>query len=121
MKDCEGCAKCCYNVIVEFDKPSSKEDFDEIKWKVSHENVQVYIDDDNSWNVEFITKCKELDEKGLCKIYDKRPRICRDHEPDNCIENGEGDYFKRMFKTIQDVEDFMNERKMSHKKRRGKK
>jgi hypothetical protein len=48
--DCSNCnGKCCRYVAVEIDKPTTLKDFENIKWFVCHKNVNVFIDDDNSW------------------------------------------------------------------------
>jgi uncharacterized protein len=58
-KSCEGCdGKCCKYVITELDIPEKEEDFDDIKWYVCHENVFVFIEEDGTWNLEFVTPCK---------------------------------------------------------------
>lgn len=104
---CTGCASCCNDVSVELDKPKNFDDFETIKWMVVHENIRVYKDQENEWLVEFITKCKKLDKKKRCLIYDKRSTICRDHKPDECITNGEGDFFKIMLESEEDVDNYM--------------
>jgi len=39
-------------------------------------------------------KCRHLSEKDYkCQIYHKRPKICREYNPDNCdFTNGQYDY-----------------------------
>ncbi len=84
-KTCDGCgAKCCRYVITEIDCPEDLGDFENIKWFVCHENVSVYVEEDGTWNLEFITKCKYLDENSKCSIYEKRPQICREFNTDEC-------------------------------------
>lgn len=104
---CEGCTKCCGHISVEIDAPENKKDYSNIIWFVIHENIEVFIDDEDCWHLEVFAPCKMLDEKGLCKIYDERPEICRDYSQDNCEKNGEGDYYKFKFKCREDVIDYM--------------
>ena len=109
---CEGCIKCCSYVVTEIDKPVDKDDFENIRWYLVHKNVSVFIDHDDSWNLEFSTPCEKLDEKGWCSIYEKRPQICRNHKSDDCERNGDYLPYKILFKNIDEFEDWM---------RRGKK
>lgn len=104
---CEGCTMCCEYVTVELDDPDEKVDFEEIIWMIQHQNVIVYKDDEGTWNVEFKTPCKHLGSDGLCQIYDERSDICKDHNQDECEKHGEGDYYKVLFKTKQDVLDWV--------------
>ena len=77
MTPCIKCnAECCRYVTVNIDTPKDKEDWDEIKWMLMHDNIMVYQETDNDWAVEFLTKCKHVDVKtNKCKIYDKRPKV----------------------------------------------
>ncbi len=96
-KLCKGCTKCCEHIAIQIDKPKSKEDFHHIMWYLLHENIKVYIDYDNDWIIEFQTKCKALDNKGLCKVYSTRPNICKEYTQQDCEKHGAGDYYKHMF------------------------
>lgn len=108
IKNCSECnQECCKSVIVEIDKPETLQDWEDIKWQVAHKNVRVLLDNEASWCIEFLTECDEMDENGRCKIYDKRPKMCREHSSENCIVNGYGDYHELLFECIQDVEDFL--------------
>jgi len=108
MKNCFECnQECCNDVIVEIDQPVTVEDWEEIKWKVSHENVRVILDNDDDWCVEFLTKCKYLGNDGKCTIYGKRPAVCKNHDPETCVVNGGGSYYKVILENIGDVEDYL--------------
>ncbi len=107
-KNCTECkAECCRDVSVELDKPETFDDFETVKWFLAHKNVLVYIDHEGDWLVEFQTDCKNLDENGKCKVYNKRFNICRGHDPSECIVNGSGDFFKKVFRTSEDVDKYM--------------
>lgn len=104
---CSGCsAKCCKYVAIEIDCPEELEDFEDIKWYVAHENINVYVDEDDEWHVEFITRCKYLDEDNLCKIYSKRPSICKQYCQDECPHHNEYSE-KFVFTDIEDVENYI--------------
>jgi len=109
-KTCEECnQECCRSVIVEIDEPTTKEDWEDIKWQVAHKNVKVIKDNDKDWCVEFLTDCNHLAENGKCEVYDKRPKMCNSHDPESCIINGEGDYYEIIFHSIEDVEKYLAE------------
>ncbi len=107
---CEDCiGECCREVCVEMDEPKNIEDWDIIRWMVAHENVAVYIDEEDSWLAEFKTKCTKLDDKNLCKIYKVRPKVCLDHPLDNCVMNAEEAAEKLRFDTIEEVDKYIEE------------
>lgn len=105
---CKDCTMCCEYVTVELSTPEDKEDVDEIIWFMMHDNVFVYIDHEDTWNIEFKTKCKQLGEDGLCNIYTERPDTCRNHHHDECEKYGEGEFYKVMFKTKEEVLDWIS-------------
>lgn len=107
-KKCDGCnGMCCRYVAIEIDCPEDSEDFENIKWYVSHKNVNVFVNEDDKWYVEFITPCEFLDEKNLCTIYERRPKICKNYDAEECLYYN-GDYAEKYsFKKLEDVEDYI--------------
>jgi Fe-S-cluster containining protein len=108
---CNGCTKCCEYVALEIDEPETKEDFDEIRWFLTHKDVWIFIDHDDSWNIQFNTPCEKIGENGWCEIYEKRPHICGAHSSENCDQYGEGDSFETCWKTIEEFEEWLKENK----------
>lgn len=108
-KTCEECnAKCCKHVAIEMDTPEKIEDFEDIKWFVSHKNVNVFLDEDKKWYLEFLTPCEFLGEKNKCMNYDNRPQICRDYTHEECVfHNDYKDEF--IFTSLEDVERYIRE------------
>lgn len=107
IKSCEGCdGKCCRYVAMEIDTPETLEDFENIKWYVCHKNVYVYVEEDGTWNIEFESRCKFLDENNLCSIYKNRPKICREYSQDECPFHNE---YKEIFRfeSIEDVDNYI--------------
>ena len=105
MTSCNKCdGKCCKYVTVIIPEPKDQEDWDELKWYLMHDNIQVYKDTEDEWIVEFSTHCKHLKE-NKCEIYENRPIVCRDHNLDECDAN-EGDYAKVLFKTPEDIDKY---------------
>ncbi len=58
-------------------------DFDHLLWQVSHENIEVYKDDEG-WFLLITNRCSHLAAGGRCGIYKNRPQVCRDHSNDHC-------------------------------------
>lgn len=114
-KLCDGCTKCCEYVAIEIDQPEDWDDFQNIIWYVLHEGVWVFTDDEGDWYVQFDTKCKKLDDKGLCQYYDARPKICREHDQDDCEMHGEGTAEELIFKTPEDVLNYMKLKRIKKK------
>lgn len=110
MKPCFECnQECCDNVIVEIDKPETLEDWEEVKWQVAHKNVRIILDNCNDWCIEFLTKCKYKGEDGRCTIYKDRPKKCSKHDPEACIVNGDGEYYKVILDDLHNVERYLKE------------
>ncbi|MBW2968848.1 YkgJ family cysteine cluster protein [Candidatus Woesearchaeota archaeon] len=111
MITCEECgAKCCRYIAVEMDEPDCLDDWDKIKWLLMHEGVSVYLDNDGDWIVEVTTKCKNLGDDNKCKIYDTRPDLCRDHDAETCVMNGEGKAEVVIFKSPEEVDKYLKEK-----------
>ncbi len=105
---CDKCgAKCCKYVSTEIDSPEDKEDFDNIKWHVSHENVHVFINQDDEWYLQFHTPCKHLNSQNKCNIYENRYPICREYDLSKCEHNGGSE--KHTFCCPEEVEDYIND------------
>lgn len=96
---------CCRHIALQIDTPDSEDDFDTLRWFLLHRGVKVFIDHDDSWNLEVATDCTALTD-GRCAIYDRRPRICRDYPPadDACEHEEPGTSYKVLFRTAEDLE-----------------
>jgi uncharacterized protein len=104
---CGQCGHCCSYVTVHIDEPEDKEDWEAIRWYVIHDDVIVFVDNEGDWLVEFKTKCSAIKNNGDCGIYENRPDVCRNHDPDNCEHNGEGESYELIFRTEEDVRNYM--------------
>jgi uncharacterized protein len=114
LKSCEGCkGACCKYIAIEIDTPETIEDFSDIRWYVAHKNVNVYVEEDGTWNVEFLTPCEYLSDEGKCTIHEdyvkgviKRPAICREFITDSCPYHNEyNELFK--FEKMEDVDKYI--------------
>jgi len=90
-KHCNQCGRCCSYFCVEVDAPESMSDIDDYVWILAHQDVAIHVEGD-SWSLMVKSKCRYLYKKGHCKIYDRRPRICRGHEPGLCEFDSKTDH-----------------------------
>jgi len=89
---CELCdGQCCRYFALPIETPDDREDYDDIRWYLCHEDVTVFVED-GDWYVNIKNKCRHLSEKdSRCAIYGERPHICRKYDHDDC-DFVEGDY-----------------------------
>lgn len=111
---CVRCTGCCRYVTVEIDKPRSKEKIELYTWYLLHKNVQIYIDNEKTWNLLFITPCTKLGDDGKCKIYHTRPQICKDYSPKSCSRTGKD--HTHLFMTPDALLEYLAEEKSKRKK-----
>ena len=91
---CERCTGlCCRYFAIPIDTPEDKGDYDDIRWFLCHKDITVFVED-GDWYINIKNKCKHLSEKdNRCRIYNKRPRICREYRHADCdFVQGEYDY-----------------------------
>jgi len=101
---------CCTYVTQHIDTPRSKEDFRQLLWQVSHNNVKIYKDDDG-WTLLVDGPCQHLQVNGGCGIYDERPDICREHTNDYCeFDAPSEDGFDLYFENYYDLLKYCKER-----------
>lgn len=119
MSGCSGCGGCCRHVALEIDVPDKKEDYEDIYWYLLHENISVFVtedddedsEEDEKWYIEFLSKCKVLRDDNLCGIYEKRPRICANYDPEECTNSdGESEELAR-FNNEDDFLEYLRKNK----------
>lgn len=110
---CKRCSACCNYIAVEIDKPTDNDDYNNILWFLLHKNVRVYIGWDNKWYLEFITPCKKLNLRGLCKDYAARPKVCREYSQKDCPKYSHDAAEKTYFKTADDFLAFLKKKKIT--------
>lgn len=91
---CDKCTGlCCRYMALPIETPEDREDFDDIRWYLCHEDVAVFVED-GDWYINVKNKCKYIAEDDYrCLIYDKRPKICRGYKHNDCeLTDGEYDY-----------------------------
>jgi Fe-S-cluster containining protein len=87
LVECTDCAKCCTYVAVGINPPVRARWATDILWYLYHEQVSVYRDGDGEWMVQFETRCRQLADDRLCRIYPNRPHICRSFDNRTCEVN----------------------------------
>ena len=105
---CENCdGLCCRYVALPLEKPKDKDDFDDIRWYLCHENITVFVED-GDWYINIKNKCKHLSAKdNKCQIYDIRPNICRKYRHADC-DFTEGEYdFDLHFTNDKQMEEYI--------------
>lgn len=119
---CDKCdGRCCRYVAVEIDEPTTKNDFDDVRWYVAHRSISVFVEE-KKWHICFNSRCNFLTQDHRCEIYETRPKICRKHGISECEgPKGEND-FELHFRTADEVEEYYeNVVKPKRKKKRRRK
>ncbi|MFT7462609.1 MAG: Fe-S-cluster containining protein [Pseudohongiellaceae bacterium] len=98
---CGGCtALCCNYFALEIDAPDEPEDFENMRWYILHEGVQIFVEDE-VWYLSIARKCTWLD-GNKCGNYENRPTICKEYTDVGCEADGpESD---ELFKNIEELE-----------------
>lgn len=107
---CEG-SKCCNHISMEIDTPKTMEDFDQLLWKISHNQIEIYKDE-GSWHLMVTAvPCNHLLPSGACGIYEKRPMICREYSNEYCeFDSSAEDDFDLYFKDYESLEKYCRKR-----------
>ncbi len=77
---CDG--QCCRYFALPLDTPEDRDDYDDIRWYLCHEDVTVFVED-GDWYVNVKNSCRNLSkEDSKCSIYNHRPTVCRGYPHD---------------------------------------
>jgi len=85
--DCD--QRCCRSVCIEVDPPRSHRDYSDLLFYLYHRDTRIVVAKNarhREWYVEFVSPCRHLVD-GRCRIYQKRPPVCREHEMESCERN----------------------------------
>ena len=105
---CEKCdAPCCRDVAIPFTRPKNKTEVENLKWYLHFDAVRIFIKS-HRWYYTIKGKCIYLSNKNLCKIYDQRPKICRDHQAESCEITGK--WYDEMFSYPEELAEFLNKK-----------
>ncbi len=118
---CEHCtAVCCHYVALPIEKPTTRRDFDDIRWYLMHDGVIIFVED-GTWYLQFRAKCRNLQSDFKCGVYETRPTICREYKAENCDYIG-GDYeYEHIFHEPEQIEAFAKEHFAKKKKSKSRK
>jgi len=119
---CRGCdSMCCRYFTVPLETPEDADDFDAMQWYILHEGISIYVDDEGDWYVNVDVRCRALDDDGRCRIYRRRPDICRDHTAEICERHGDEYDFREHFHNEKELmayaREFLARREASRKRR----
>jgi Fe-S-cluster containining protein len=81
---------CCRYFALPLDTPETRADYDDIRWYLTHEDISVFVED-GDWYINVRNRCRYLSRKDYsCRIYDRRPQICRKYKHKDCdfVEGG---------------------------------
>jgi len=108
---------CCTYTTEQLETPRSIVDFDHILWQISHENIQVYKDEDG-WFLLINNKCSHLKPGGGCGIYAQRPMVCREYSNDHCeYDESATEGFELFFEDYNALLKYCNKRFKTFSKR----
>jgi Fe-S-cluster containining protein len=88
--ECTECGRCCTYVGVEIETPDKAKDASDVLWYLYHPGVYIYVDGNGDWSVHFESRCENLGDDLLCRIYERRPHICRGFDNKTCEVNDHG-------------------------------
>ena len=108
---CNNCGDCCKTVAVEIDTPKTKRDIEDMKWFLFHRGINIVVDRKKNWSIEFKTKCKYLDKNNKCKIYNKRPPVCKKFSAKQCNDK---DYDDHLIENVKDLKEFTKDLKIKN-------
>lgn len=81
---CSYCtAKCCRYFALPIEEPTTREDWEFVRWYLLHEGATVFREDD-AWYLLVHTACKHLGPDNRCGIYETRPLICQQYSTKDC-------------------------------------
>jgi uncharacterized protein len=104
-KKCTGL--CCRYFALQLDTPQDWDEFDDIRWYLSHENTTVFVEE-GKWYLNVLNKCRYLSEKDYrCTNYEIRPKICRKYDTDGCDLTGDGYEYEMQFLNDKQMEEYM--------------
>ena len=103
---CDHCtAKCCRYFALPIETPTTRADWDFIRWFLLHDAASLFKEDEN-WYLLVHTACKHLQGDQRCGIYETRPQICRDYSTDACEYDDEYLY-EQYLETAEQVVEYV--------------
>lgn len=97
---------CCRYYAMPIETPEDVEDYDNIRWYLSHEGSHVFVED-GDWYLNVFNPCKYLTQDHRCSNYELRPAICRSYKTHNCELTGEDYGYELHFTSDKQMEEYM--------------
>ena len=115
---CQKCAGlCCRYLALPIETPTTKADFDDVRWYLAHEGISVFVEE-GDWYINIASRCKYLDKDNRCDIYLERPRICRGYTEENCDYHS-GDYgYDLHFTCLEELDEYLKQQQKKKKKKK---
>jgi len=103
---CDHCtAKCCRYFALPIETPTTRRDFDFIRWYLLHDRASVFAEKED-WFLLVHTTCQHLQSDNRCGIYESRPEICREYTTDECEYDDRWTYDK-YFETPEQISEYV--------------
>ncbi len=115
---CTQCnAQCCRHVALSIDRPTTKRDYDHVRWYLFHDKVTVFIDHEDNWFIQFAADCEHILPDNRCGIYATRPRICKDYpgRDELCEGETEEPAFTEKFTEAAEFEEWLTKKSIAWK------
>lgn len=114
---CDKCnGLCCRYFALEIDRPTTRNDFENIRWYISHEKTSVFIQR-GKWFLNVKNRCRHLDGGNSCTIYKNRPAICRRLDASGCEYHDQPGI--REIRTPRQLALYLDEQSSSRRGRKG--
>ncbi len=115
---CEECsARCCRYFALQIDTPRTKEDFEKLRWYISHKAVTLFVEK-RKWYLDVANECRYITEDHRCSIYEKRPLVCREHSTYDCERQNDQFEHEEVFSSVEELDLFVEKRFRRKKRRR---
>jgi Fe-S-cluster containining protein len=102
---CDHCtAKCCRYFALPIDTPSTRSEFDTVRWFLLHDRASVFTEGD-TWYLLMHTTCRHLRPDNRCGIYETRPEICQEYSTADC-EYDDSWVYDRYFETPEQLAEY---------------
>ena len=106
---CDQCvALCCRYFAFSIDTPTTKRDFEDLRWYILHDDTIIFVED-GEWYVQVNRKCRELLPDNRCGIYENRPTICRGYKTDACDWHADAYDYQHVFSEPDQIQRFAKE------------
>jgi Fe-S-cluster containining protein len=107
---CEECSGlCCRYLALQIDTPKDWDDYDDIRWYLSHKGVSVFVEK-GDWYLQMNSRCRYLDKEYRCRNYELRPKICRTYHTKDCEKTSDEYGYELHFLNDKQMADYMKER-----------